>query len=310
MEFRVWTELIQQSLGALHVFLPLLDRGLDAVVHRLTDGEYIPLQVKCKTSAVNGFVEIVIPASELVDDRALIIAGLLTAEGLGQMLLVVDETTFKSLAARSVVQGVEVYAAAFSMDSATSHWRPHLVARDRLAERLMGSLPPLPALESAEGTLLLPIDRYARWLGFLGEAEVVRRLAENPELDIFRPFPDLEMVEVLARSRITHRYCGLQVKTGVPAEAHGGEARIAIRKATLVPAASTYIAALAWMAEQKQFADEFLLIPTIDLAMIAVDDGVHLFLNFHPHSHERTRLDPYRRSLSSLAQLAADASAL
>ena len=105
MEFRVWTELIQQSHGALHVFLPLLDRGLDAVIHRLTDGEYIPLQVKSKSSAVNGFVEIVIPASELVDDRALIIAGLLTAEGLGPMLLVVDEETFKSLAARSVVQG-------------------------------------------------------------------------------------------------------------------------------------------------------------------------------------------------------------
>ncbi len=45
MEFRVWTELIQQSRGALHVFLPLLDLGLDAVIHRLTDGEYIPVQV-------------------------------------------------------------------------------------------------------------------------------------------------------------------------------------------------------------------------------------------------------------------------
>jgi hypothetical protein len=309
MEFRVWTELIQQSQGALHVFLPLLDRGLDAVVHRLTDGEYIPLQVKSKSSAVNGFVEIVIPASELVDDRALIIAGLLTAEGLGQMLLVVDEETFKSLAARSVVQGVEVYAASFSMDSATSHWRPHLVRRERLAERLMGSPPPLPTLESGDEAVLRPIDRYARWLGFLGEAEVVRRLAENPELDLFRPFPDLEMVEVLVRTRVTRRYLGLQVKTGVPAESHGA-ARIAIRKATLVPAASTFIVALAWMAEQQQFADEFLLIPTTDLAGIAIDDGVHLFLNFHPHSQERTRLDPYRRSLHSLAQLAADASAM
>ena len=309
MEFRVWTELIQQSQGALHVFLPLLDRGLDAVVHRLTDGEYIPLQVKSKSSAVNGFVEIVIPASELIDDRALIIAGLLTAEGLGPLLLVVDEETFRSLAARSSVQGVEVYAASFSMDSATSHWRPHLVPRERLAARLLGSLR-APALESEEEVDLQPIDRYARWLGFLGEAEVVRRLAENPSLDLFRPFPDLEMVEVLARSRTTRRYCGLQVKTGVPAEARGGEARIAIRKATLVPAASTYIAALAWMAEGRQFADEFLLIPTNDLAGIAVDDGVHLFLNFHPHSHERTRLDPYRQPLSDLGQLAENASTL
>src|SRR5438874_1148359 len=104
--------------------------------------------------------------------------------------------------------------------------------------------------------------------GSAGKAALVRRLAKNPTLDIFRPFPHLEMVEVLARSRTTHRYCGLQVKTGVPAEARGGEARIAIRKATLVPAPTTYIAALAWMAEQRQFADEVLLIPTTDLAGI------------------------------------------
>src|SRR5207248_9802443 len=236
MEFRVWTELIQQSGGALHVFLPLLDRGLDAVVHRLTDGEYIPLQVKSKSSAVNGFVEIVIPANELVDDRALIIAGLLTAEGLGPKLLVVDEATFKSRASRSFVQGAEVYAASFSMDSPTSHWRPHLVPRERLAERLLGSPPRGATPEFGDESIVPPIDRYARWLGFLGEAEVVRRLAENPDLDVFRPFPDLEMVEVLARNRITHRYCGLQVQTGVPTEAHYGAARIPIRKATFVPA--------------------------------------------------------------------------
>src|SRR5437868_6604703 len=111
MEFRVWTELIQQSHGALHVFLPLLDRGLDAVIHRLTDGEYIPVQVKSRTEAVNGFVEIGIPDSELVDDHALIIAGLLTDEGLGPKLLVVDEGTFKGLAARSPVKGEDVYTA-------------------------------------------------------------------------------------------------------------------------------------------------------------------------------------------------------
>jgi hypothetical protein len=46
LEFLIWASLIRQSLGALHVFLPLLDRGLDAVLHRLTDGMYIPIQVK------------------------------------------------------------------------------------------------------------------------------------------------------------------------------------------------------------------------------------------------------------------------
>src|SRR5256886_9664234 len=108
MEFRVWTELIQQSHGALHVFLPLLDKGLDAVIHRLTDGEYIPLQVKSRSNTTNGFVEIGIPESMLVDDRAMIIAGLLTSEGMGPKLLVVDEGTFKQVAARSLVNGAEI----------------------------------------------------------------------------------------------------------------------------------------------------------------------------------------------------------
>jgi hypothetical protein len=36
-EFLVWANLITQSGGGLHVFLPMLDRGIDAVVHRLKD---------------------------------------------------------------------------------------------------------------------------------------------------------------------------------------------------------------------------------------------------------------------------------
>jgi hypothetical protein len=302
MEFRVWTELIQQSRGALHVFLPLLDRGLDAVVHRLTDGEYIPIQVKSHSAAATGFIEIVIPSSALVDDRALIIASLLTDEGLGPMLLVVDEATFKRLASRSPVKSEDVYAASFSMDSLTSHWRPYLVPRERLAERLMGSPMPIPSLELPAEFGLEPMERHSQWLGFLGEAEVIRRLAENPKLDLFRPFPDMEMVEVLVRNNVTGGFLGLQVKTGEPTYAHG-EARIAIRKATFAPAASTLVVALAWLVDDVRFAAECLLIPTSDLARIAVEDGGHWFLNFHPNSPERSPLDPYRRPLSRLGQM-------
>src|SRR2546429_7878659 len=148
MEFRVWTELIQQSGGTLHVFLPLLDRGLDGVVHRLTDGAYIPVQVKSRGATAEGMVEIVIPGQRLVDDHALIIAGLLTDEGLGPMLLVIDEGTFKQVAARDVAAGEEVYFAEFSVDdSARSHWRPYLVSRESLAERLMDAPPSVPSIE-------------------------------------------------------------------------------------------------------------------------------------------------------------------
>jgi hypothetical protein len=34
-EFKVWAELVRQSWGDLHMFLPLRDLGIDGVVHRM-----------------------------------------------------------------------------------------------------------------------------------------------------------------------------------------------------------------------------------------------------------------------------------
>jgi hypothetical protein len=296
MEFLVWAELIGQSQGALHVFLPVLDRGLDAVIHRRTDGAYMPVQIKCRTKAVNGFVEIGIPASALVDDRALIIAGLLTVGKLGPMLLVVDEGTFKQVGAHSYVHGEVVYTASFSMDSATSHWRPYLVPRDELAARLLGQV--IPSAFEALGREEL--NDYASWLGSIGEQEVIGRVSSVNDLSLFRPFPDLETVEVLVRNAVNGSFLGLQVKTAVPDPERHGEARISIRKASFVPAPSTYVVALAFLTEQKRFADECLVVPSERVVEIAVDSGEHWVMNFHPHSQERGRIDPYRQELSAL----------
>jgi hypothetical protein len=73
-EFRVWAALTEQSRGSLHVFLPLTDRGVDGLVHRLTDGTYIAVQaattyfvVLAWVRAENRFHEecLVIPSKEL-----------------------------------------------------------------------------------------------------------------------------------------------------------------------------------------------------------------------------------------------------
>jgi hypothetical protein len=303
MEFRVWTELIQQSRGLLHVFLPLLDRGLDAVVHRLTDGEYIPVQVKGRGETVEGMVEVVVRGDSLVDDRALIIAGLLMDEGLGPMLLVIDERNFKGLAARDITKEGEVFAAAFSMHPTDkTHWLPYLVRREELGMRLLGTDVTRSDYVFAGAEVdLEPRDRENQWLGFLGESEVVRRLAESPQLDLFRPFPDLEMVEVLARDNVSGRFLGLQVKTAVPARAYG-EAHIHVQKATFVPSPFTWVVGLAWLPESNKFADQCLVVPTEQLASVAVDGGDRWVLNFHPASPERTRLDPFRLRLSGLGQ--------
>ena len=304
MEFRVWTELIQQSRGALHVFLPLVDQGLDGVIHRLSDGEYMPVQVKGRGEMFEGMVEIVIRGSALVDDRALLVAGLLADDGLGPMLLVVDEGTFKRIAARDEVEGQELFSAAFSMHpTAVTHWRPYLVPRELLAERLLGARPSDFVSEEAPVEAFLEVrDRRNQWLGFLGESEVVRRLAESPRLDLFRPFPDLEMVEVLARGNNTGNFAGIQVKTATVAELYH-EAHIHVHKATLSLAATTWLVALAWRHEKGAFDAECLLIPAADLPKVAFDDGTSMVINFHPESPERTRLDPYRHPLSELGPL-------
>ena len=304
MEFRVWADLIQESRGMLHIFLPLLDRGLDGVVHRLTDGEYIPLQVKGRGVLRGRMIEVTVRAHSLVDDGAVMIAGLLTDAGLGQTLLVVDEGTFKRHATRTLSRGMVCYSTSFAIDlTADDRWRPYLVPREGLAAKLLGGEPPPTSAEDLAFDFgLEPRDRHDSWLGFLGESEVLRRLAENSQLDLFRPFPDLEMVEVLARDNVNGRFVGLQVKAAIPAE--DKEAHITIQTPTFVPSPSTWVIALAWLPIQGRFSEQCLLVPSERLRDIAVDGGQYLALNFNPESPVRTLMDPYRCSLASLGVLA------
>jgi hypothetical protein len=172
-----------------------------------------------------------------------------------------------------------------------------VVPRDRLAERLLSGPPPPDLAWTEPAPEMDPSERHNSRLGFLGEQEVIR----SPRtLDwLFRPFPDLEMVEVLARDNATGGYAGLQVKTGVPLQ--WSEAHFHIRKATFVPAPTTYLAGLVWLPNSRAFVDECLLIPTMDLASVAIDADDHWVLDFHPHSPEKTRLDSFRVPLSQLA---------
>jgi hypothetical protein len=210
-EFKVWGELIRQSLGGLHVFLPLRDVGIDGVLHRLSDGAYIPVQVKARTELTPaGQVHITVTAGSLVDDAALVVGVLVEGDQLGTMALVVDEATFRRLAIHDVVDGREYLTAAFEMHAGgTSRWLPFLVPRDGLAQRFGGAAR-LGIVEDEE-LEAAHVDRGR--VGFVGEMEIIRRLADAEELVMFRPFPDLETVEVLVRHAASRKFLGLQVKT-------------------------------------------------------------------------------------------------
>ena len=295
-EFKVWAELVRQSMGGLHIFLPLRDMGIDAVVHRLSDGAYTPVQVKARTELTPaGQVHITVTASSLMDDEALVVATLMDSEELGPFVLVVDEARFRSLAVHDVVEGREYLTAAFELHSGgDSRWAPYLVPRERLAERF-GSA----ALGQMEASSPPHVDRGHE--GFLGEMEVVRRLAEAESLNLFRPFPDLETVEVLARHVATHRFLGLQVKA-VGWDREHLENRVYVRRSSFRPSPSTYLCVVGWDRDENLFGDDCLLIPSLEVAGIARAEGEWLMLELVPGAVRHRRTDRYRVSLGSLGK--------
>jgi hypothetical protein len=295
-EFKVWAELVRQSMGGLHIFLPLRDMGIDGVVHRLADGAYLPVQVKGRTSLTDaGQVHITVTASSLMDDRALVVATLVDSDQLGPFVLVADEATFRSLAVHDVVEGREYLTAAFELhEGGDSRWAPYLVARELLAERF-GST----ALGEVEPLRALGVDRG--YEGFVGEMEVVRRLAEAAALNIFRPFPDLETVEVLARHVSSHRFLGLQVKT-VGWDAAHLENRIYVRRSSFRPSATTFMCVLGWDRDSSRFENDCLLIPSVEMADVGRIEDEWITLEVEPHSARHRRLDRYRVLLLTLGQ--------
>jgi hypothetical protein len=294
-EFKVWAELVRQSMGGLHVFLPLRDLGVDGVLHRLDDGAYFPLQIKGRTSLTPAHqVHITVTASSLVDDQALIIATLVDGSELGHMVLVVEEAEFRRLAVHDWVEGREYLTAAFAMHlDGRSRWAPFLVPRERIAERF--------GCERLELAVVEPLGVDRRQEGFVGEAEVIRRLADADSLALFRPFPDLETVEVLVRDIASRRFLGLQVKTAGFDSSHVEE-RIYLRRSSFRPAPSTFICVLGWDRSAHRFTDDCLLIPSVEVAGIARVEAEFLVLEVEPASSRHRRLDRYRVPLSKVGR--------
>jgi hypothetical protein len=142
-------------------------------------------------------------------------------------------------------------------------------------------------------------------LGFLGESEVVRRLAEAEVLNLFRPFPDSETAELLVRHRTTCRVIGLQVKT-VSVDATHPRASVDVAISSFRPAPATYFTVLAWMRKERRFHEECLVFPSEALRRFARQGKEHFVFEFHPGSATQERLDRYRRTLGDLRMATED----
>ncbi|HET6310530.1 MAG TPA: hypothetical protein VFH00_05960 [Candidatus Nitrosotalea sp.] len=298
-EFRVWAALTEQSRGSLHVFLPTADRGVDGMVHRLADGAYVLLQAKDRSRLVDGEVHIVVWAHSLAHDDVVIVGGQLVDGGMGPTTLVVPVPDFKRLATLSSNDGEPIYSMYFGMrPRSDSRWLPWLVPTERMAERLGVSVEGV--LEEA------PAEPRPEWrsdLGSLGESEVVRRLTEDFDLNLFRPYPDFETVELAVLHLVSRRVVGLQIKT-VDITAARLHANVNVHAASFRPWPSTYFVVLGWRRDESRFHEEFLLIPSMELSDFARDDGRgHLSFQFHADSIAQDRLHKYRHGLDELRTL-------
>src|SRR5713101_264337 len=288
-EFRLWALLTEQSRGGLHVFLPLADRGGDAMVHRLSDGSYFAVQAKGRSSLVGGEVELMVWAESLAHDDVLVVSGLIVEGGLGPTVLVVPAGDFKRLADATTANGRPIYAMSFGMrPRSDSRWLPYLVPMERMVERF-GLTPVEAALEPEIG----PPPMWRSDLGFLGESEVTRRLAESEKLNLFRPFPDSETAELVVRHQASGRVVGLQVKTVGIDSAHPA-ATVTALASSLRTSPTTYFVVLAWRRDDRRFHDECLLIPSEKLRAIAGEDSFgHIKFEWHPGSVAKGGLDPF-----------------
>ena len=138
--------------------------------------------------------------------------------------------------------------------------------------------------------------------GFLGESEVMRRLAEADDLNLFRPFPDSETAELLAQHRVSRRVIGLQVKT-VTLDAPNARPNVHVLISSFRPAPTTYFTVLAWLQAESRFDDLCLMFPSERLHEFAWEENGHMSFHF---DSRWARLNGYRRPLAELRAAAED----
>ncbi len=297
-EFLVWATLIVQSGGRLHVFLPTLDRGLDAVIHRLDDGAYLALQVKTKTA--RGLeAPIAVLESHLFTDDQLVVGVRLDDDHLGDYALVADAATFKAKAGRIVDRGrVLLVADMPNAPDATHKWSENLVPVHQLTARLGARGITTAALpEAAPASIVADEDLV---VGNWGELEVLRRLAMLEDCGLFRPFPDNETAELLVRRLATGATLGLQIKTAHLDQRHDYR-NVQVNRVDFKASPTTFIVAVAWIALEKRFHETCLLIPSEALPEIAGTSGDTYELHFRPDgSSEPSKVDQYRVPIESL----------
>ena len=269
-EWLVWTRLVATSGGDLHVFLPLDDRGVDGIVHRISTDAFARVQVKGRSVHQYRGIEIQVREGELLDDRAAVVAvdvDLISAQ-LGAYALVVDVPAFRQLAHRHIDKDRVAYDAEVSLPPpAGSPWEQWCVPVDAIGERL---LPPAAAAREAE-QLARPVE--AKRLGYRAEMEFLRRAADCESLNVFKAFPDLEPNEYLLYNTESREIAGIQVKS-VTVPDRASEAQVSVYRPALRPSPATWFVIFLKEAATTTFLPHCAVVPSETVARYLAGHGV------------------------------------
>ena len=170
-EFAVWISLLRQSGGALQLFLPLNDRGVDGIVHHRPTRRFLPLQVKGRSQVHNGELVLSVGSDELSNPDVQIV--LVRTDDTGAPLgeaFVFDVATFLRHSSPASDGSNAVQRAYIPVrPKPASPWHAHALALEDVASRIVpetaGAATPVPDIEMA---------RRLR-TGFRGELEFIRR---------------------------------------------------------------------------------------------------------------------------------------
>ena len=260
-EWQVWSRLVATSGGDLHVFLPLDDRGIDGLVHRISTDAYARVQVKGRSVHRYPGVELKVPLDELVDDRATLVAVSLDLPdpAIGGRALVIDVPSFRELASRYEHDGAVSYRVELDLSAPPAEWAPWCVSLDEMGETLLPRAGvPVAAVELPAGWVA------ARRLGYRAEMELLRRAADCASLNVFKAHPDLEPNEYLLYETTSREIVGVQVKS-VSFRPGVDEAHCSVYLPALRPSPRTWFVILLADEGSTGFMPHCAVIPSLAL---------------------------------------------
>jgi hypothetical protein len=297
-EWLLWTHLTLHS--PLHVFIPLWDLGIDGVVRLPGTDMNQSVQVKSRSALQDGMLHIPVRDHELRDERAVIVMLLLHAETsqLDPMAICVDVPTFRRLGFRREGANAGYEAGIPFPSTPKSRWHPYVVRLEELAARLIPqALASGPSLETAPHHAEFPPSGVGR----RAEARLIQLLCGDDRLNVFKAFPDIEMVEYLARHVHTGAIAGFQVKA-ISVDDNHKRGAVAVPRPSYAPSSTSWFTVFAERRDTQEPYPTCLLIPSADVAGLLHRTTPDIMFTWDPDNPYRdTAVTPYICPTNELA---------